>query len=164
MGAIRTSPRSKEDAWIHIVEECFRREAGLSAPIPSETSDLIQSGILDSMAWVGFLRAVETASGVSDLGSGLNDRPASFASVLAMLRNSKGSSSLAEDSQEGNVRIAPMQFSVVTASSSAIGSRVIPSEEIDRAFGMSIGKLRHRAGIKSVAHAADGENELTLGA
>ena len=50
------------------------------------------------------------------------------------------------------------------SSAAVTGARVIPSEEIDRAFGMPIGKLRHRAGIESVAHAADGEDELTLGA
>ena len=41
-------------------------------------------------------------------------------------------------------------------------SRVIPSEEVDRAFGMPVGKLRSRAGIESLAYVAEGENELTL--
>jgi 3-oxoacyl-[acyl-carrier-protein] synthase-3 len=40
----------------------------------------------------------------------------------------------------------------------------LPSEEVDRAFGMPAGKLRDRAGIESLAYAADQENELTLGA
>lgn len=44
-----------------------------------------------------------------------------------------------------------------------MGSRVIPSEEVDRAFGMPVGKLRGRAGIESLAYAAKGESELTLG-
>src|SRR6266516_1848889 len=44
------------------------------------------------------------------------------------------------------------------------GSRVVPSEEVDRAFGMPIGKLRNRAGIASLAYASEGESELTLGA
>jgi 3-oxoacyl-[acyl-carrier-protein] synthase-3 len=52
----------------------------------------------------------------------------------------------------------------IAGSSSVVGSQLIPSEEVDRAFGMSIGKLRSRAGIESVAHASDGENELVLGA
>src|SRR5580704_19389094 len=50
------------------------------------------------------------------------------------------------------------------ASAVAIGSRRIPSEEVDRAFGMPAGKLRLRAGIESLAYVADDENELTLGA
>jgi 3-oxoacyl-[acyl-carrier-protein] synthase III len=52
----------------------------------------------------------------------------------------------------------------IISSSAAMGSRVIPSEEVDRAFGMPAGKLRSRAGIESLAYASDGENELTLGA
>jgi 3-oxoacyl-[acyl-carrier-protein] synthase-3 len=51
----------------------------------------------------------------------------------------------------------------VVASSAAMGSRKIPSEEVDRAFGMPPGKLRLRAGIESLAYAAEDENELTLG-
>jgi 3-oxoacyl-[acyl-carrier-protein] synthase-3 len=164
MATARASSHGKKESWMRMIEDCFRREAGSSAPIPGESADLIQAGILDSMAWVGFLRAVETASGVSDLGSGLNERPASFESVLAILKDSKSNSSPADSSETGIARIAEVQSAVIAASSSVLGSRIVPSEEIDRAFGMAIGKLRHRAGIESVAHAADGENELTLGA
>jgi len=58
-----------------------------------------------------------------------------------------------------------MITAVILASSYAVvGSRKIPSEEIDRAFGMPPGKLRNRAGIESLAYAAEDENELTLGA
>jgi 3-oxoacyl-[acyl-carrier-protein] synthase III len=52
----------------------------------------------------------------------------------------------------------------VISSAAATGSRVIPSEEVDRAFGMPAGKLRSRAGIESLAYAGEGENELTLAA
>jgi 3-oxoacyl-[acyl-carrier-protein] synthase-3 len=53
---------------------------------------------------------------------------------------------------------------VVVSSAAVTGSRIIPSEEVDRAFGMPVGKLRSRAGIESLAYAAEGENEVTLGA
>jgi 3-oxoacyl-[acyl-carrier-protein] synthase-3 len=52
---------------------------------------------------------------------------------------------------------------LVIASASATGSRVLPAEDVDRAFGMPVGKLRQRAGIHSVAHAEDHEDELELG-
>jgi 3-oxoacyl-[acyl-carrier-protein] synthase III len=52
----------------------------------------------------------------------------------------------------------------IISSAAATGSRVIPSEEVDRAFGMPVGKLRSRAGIESLAYAAEGENEFVLGA
>lgn len=61
-------------------------------------------------------------------------------------------------------RIAALQSVSVASSSAVLGSWVIPSEEVDRAFGMPIGKLRSRAGIESLAYAAEGENELALGA
>ena len=51
---------------------------------------------------------------------------------------------------------------ILTASSSCVGARLIPSEDIDRAFGMPVGKLRNRAGIESIAQVAAGENEFTL--
>lgn len=57
------------------------------------------------------------------------------------------------------------KFPVLLAGSAFLtGSRTLPSEEVDRAFGMPVGKLRSRAGIESLAYAAEGENELTLGA
>jgi 3-oxoacyl-[acyl-carrier-protein] synthase-3 len=61
-------------------------------------------------------------------------------------------------------RIVTMASVSAVSSAATFGSRVIPSEEVDRAFGMAAGKLRNRAGIESLAYAAEGENELTLGA
>ena len=52
----------------------------------------------------------------------------------------------------------------LTSAASAFGSRLIPSEEVDQAFGMPEGKLRTRAGILSVAYAAQDETEESLAA
>src|SRR5881398_821375 len=153
-----------EDSFRRIVDACFRGEAGSSVPLPGDTADLIETGVLDSMAWVSFLRAVETASGVSDLGSVLNEQPASIASVLAALRESSKKPLASDHSQRGIGRPAGTLSVLITASCSAQGSCVVPSEEVDRAFGMPIGKLRKRAGIESLAYATKRENELTLGA
>ena len=61
-------------------------------------------------------------------------------------------------------RIAALASALTVSSAATLGSCVIPSEEVDRAFGMPVDKLRGRAGIESLAYAAEGENELTLGA
>ena len=50
----------------------------------------------------------------------------------------------------------------ITGWAAALGARRVLSEEVDRAFGMPIGKLRSRAGIESVSYAVEGETELTL--
>jgi 3-oxoacyl-[acyl-carrier-protein] synthase-3 len=52
----------------------------------------------------------------------------------------------------------------VSASASAFGSRLVPSEEVDLAYGMPIGKLKNRAGIVSFSYATDDEDEGLLGA
>lgn len=52
----------------------------------------------------------------------------------------------------------------IVGSNSAFGSRVVPSEQVDHAFGMPAGKLRHRAGIISLAYVTKEENEGTLSA
>ena len=151
------------DARRRIVEECFRREAPANSAIPGDSVDLIESGILDSMSWVSFLRAIESVSGVSDLGSGLNERSASFAEILTALQNSS-SDPRSVDGPVVQQNDSSASGVAITGSCAVTGSRVLPSEEVDRAFGMPIGKLRRRAGIKSLAHAADNENELTLAA
>jgi len=50
----------------------------------------------------------------------------------------------------------------IAGSAAAQGSRIVASEEVDRAFGMPAGKLRSRAGIESLAYVTEGENELSL--
>jgi 3-oxoacyl-[acyl-carrier-protein] synthase-3 len=155
---------AEKDPLRRLVEECFHREAGLSVPIPDENTDLIETGILDSMGWVSFLRAVESASGAGEFGSALSERSASFAAVLAALRNRE---SIATDASRFDARPNASKTvipAILTGSSAAVGSRVVPSEEIDRAFGMPAGKLRSRAGIESLTYVAQGENELTLAA
>src|SRR5260370_1897262 len=147
-----------------LLEDCRRREAGPSVSIPGDDVDLIEAGILDSMGWVSLLRAVETACGAADLGSHLNERSASLAALLSALRDppsppaAPARSELLHDFAPYSNRV------VIAASSSAFGSRVIPSEEVDRAFGMPVGKLRTRAGIESLAYVGEGEDALTLGA
>jgi 3-oxoacyl-[acyl-carrier-protein] synthase III len=147
-----------------LLEDCLRREAGSSVSIPGDHVDLVEAGILDSMGWVSFLRAVETACGAADLGSYLNERSASFAVLLSALRDSSSIPAASARSELPRDLAHHSNRVVITASSSAVGSRVIPSEDVDRAFDMPAGKLRSRAGIESLAYAAEGENELTLAA
>jgi len=156
------APIKEENRWRRLVEECFRREAGSEAPIPDSAQDLIETGALDSMGWVSFLRALESASGMNDLGALLTNRTPSLQSIFQAFKESQAeSSSLQAASCVGDA--ATGASVILVSSSAATGSRRIPSEEIDQAFGMPPGKLRLRAGIESLAYAAEGENELMLG-
>jgi 3-oxoacyl-[acyl-carrier-protein] synthase III len=163
-GGILMAPITDENRWQRLIEECFQREAGPQASLPNSSQDLIETGVLDSMGWVSFLRALESASGVSDLGALLTEQTPSFESIFQAFKNTR-SESLSSVTAVSPKQHPVTQSSVIIASSSAaVGSRRISSEEVDRAFGMPAGKLRLRAGIESLAYAADDENELTLGA
>jgi 3-oxoacyl-[acyl-carrier-protein] synthase III len=71
---------------------------------------------------------------------------------------------MTDEQFEHSQRNVPRQSCVFLAGSASVtGSRLLASEDVDRAFGMPVGKLRSRAGIESLAYAAEGENELTLG-
>ncbi len=153
-----------DEKYRRLLEACFRREAGPSVAIPGDDVDLIETGILDSMGWVSFLRALETASGISDLGSGLNERSATLGEVLVAMRNSAPKMSSVDDASSSWKIPSSLAQTVLTGSSAVMGSRLISSEEVDRAYGMPVGKLRGRAGIESLAYVAEGESELTLAA
>jgi 3-oxoacyl-[acyl-carrier-protein] synthase III len=85
-------------------------------------------------------------------------------------RGNRSPSMLVTDEQvnhrmrEGASQAKPQAAAIITGSALALGSRVVPSADVDRAFGMPVGKLRERAGIESLAYAVDGETEVTLGA
>src|SRR5580658_1155255 len=153
-----------ETHWRRLVEECFRRETGAEAPISDPAQDLIETGVLDSMGWVSFLRALESASGLSELGALLTERTPSFESIFQVFSEAKADipSLGAKFSEAGHT--ATRACVILRSSCVVVGSRTIPSDEIDRAFGMPDGKLRLRAGIESLAYATETENELTLGA
>ncbi|HMD40853.1 MAG TPA: 3-oxoacyl-[acyl-carrier-protein] synthase III C-terminal domain-containing protein [Candidatus Acidoferrum sp.] len=157
---------SSQDAirWPKLVQDCLRREIGPESTIPDPTTDLIETGVLDSMGWVSFLRTIESASGVDELGSLLTDARPSLESIFQALRDARADRAPLETQSLVANQPAARFRAVVTGSCMATGSRTIPSEEVDWAFGMPEGKLRKRAGIESLAYAAEGETELTLGA
>ena len=153
-----------ENHWRRLVEECFRREAGPQTSISKPAQDLIATGVLDSMAWVSFLRALESASGLNELGALLTDRTPSLESIYEAFEEARAKSPSLQADFSDTRRDATRAPVIIASSSAAVGSRTIPSEEVDRAFGMPPGKLRLRAGIESLAYAAENENEVTLGA
>lgn len=135
-----------EGQWRHLVEECFRREAGPQVSIPDPAQDLMETGVLDSMGWVSFLRILESASGLAELGALLTERTPSFESIFQAFKEASAQSPSTRSDISGANREASPASVLIAGSSASLGSRRIPSEEVDRAFGMPPGKLRLRAG------------------
>lgn len=151
-----------EVRWRRLVEECLRREIGAATPLPGLEQDLIETGVLDSMGWVSFIRALESASGVADLGSALTEGVPSLENILKALDAARSQTGSAESRALAANALEPGMPVRLASSGSTTGSRLIPSEEVDRAFGMTAGKLRTRAGIESLAYAGEGEDEAAL--
>ena len=154
--------------WARLVEECFRREAGPQAALPGPEQDLIETGALDSMGWVSFLRALESASGIGQLGTLLTQRTPSLESIFQVIRETQKEFTADVLDTRASLPAAGRDRAqlpaILVSSGAAVGSRTVSSEDIDRAFGMPPGKLRLRAGIESLAYVEENENELALGA
>src|ERR1700675_3923442 len=95
-----------ETHWRRLIEECFRREAGAEAPISDPAQDLIETGVLDSMGWVSFLRALESASGLSELGALLTQRTPSLGSIFQVLKEPRANRPLSPADFRGAKRDA----------------------------------------------------------
>ena len=159
------SPRD-EPRWIELIERCLRREADDPALEVELQQDLLETGVLDSMGWVSFLRALESATGVIELGVALTERRACIRSILDALqdvRSENPSVTFDLTNSDGTADLIHKSPVLLAGSGSGLGSRMVHAEEVDRAFGMPSGKLRQRAGIESLAYAAEGEDEVTLG-
>jgi 3-oxoacyl-[acyl-carrier-protein] synthase-3 len=153
-----------DDRLREIVLAALRRELRPGDAVPEDRTDLVETRLLDSMAWVSFVRAVESATGVHDLGERLGDRPASIASVVGALMEAQPTREQASQPSLGEPTARVTSIVFWAGFGEAVGARIVPSEEIDREYGMASGKLRKRAGIESVARVGEGETEVTLGA
>jgi 3-oxoacyl-[acyl-carrier-protein] synthase-3 len=147
-----------------IVLGALRRELSPDEAIPEDSLDLIEAGLLDSMAWVSFIRAVESLTGVHDLGASLAEQPANVASVLSVLGGRLPELEPASNSHVAHPEAWAATETFLASFGAALGGRIVASKEVDREYGMDVGKLRKRAGIESVARVEEGETEVTLGA
>src|SRR6266849_9469091 len=147
-----------------IIESCLRRELAPKAALPRLDEDLIDSGALDSMAWVGVIRCVETAADVPDLGARLSEAPASIASLLAALESPTAPRLRRSPKMAALQRARGDGQAVILGWGEALGSQVIPADQVESEFGLTPGKLRDRAGIESVRRVTGPENEFNLAA
>src|SRR5712692_8498418 len=147
-----------------IIEFCLRRELAPDHPLPRLEEDLIESGALESKAWAGIIGCVETAANVPDLGARLAEAPASIASLLAALESSTAPRPKRSPKMAALQRARGDGQALILGWGEALGSQVIPAEQVESEFGLTPGKLRDRAGIESVRRVTGPENEFNLAA
>src|SRR2546427_3180305 len=147
-----------------IIEFCLRRELPANQPLPRLDEDLVASGALDSRAWAGIIGCVEAAANVPDLGARLAEAPASIASLLAALESPTAPRLRRSPKMAALQRARGDGQALILGWGEALGSQVIPAEQVESEFGLTPGKLRDRAGIESVRRVTGPENEFNLAA
>jgi 3-oxoacyl-[acyl-carrier-protein] synthase III len=147
-----------------IIEFCLRREIPANQPLPRLDEDLVASGALDSKAWDGIIACVEAAANVPDLGARLAEAPASIASLLAALESPTAPRPKRSPKMAALQRARGDGQALILGWGEALGSQVIPAEQVESEFGLTPGKLRDRAGIESVRRVTGPENEFNLAA
>ena len=150
-----------------IIEECIRRETSAAAPPPFD-DDVVECGAVDSMAWVSVLRDVERATGFTNLDDALADQPRSGSALLAaMLKRAAKDGGPLDSEVEQHSFHATQRASIraiIAGWGAAAGAHRIPIGEIEKKFALPAGKLERGAGIESVAHCGEAEDETSLGA
>ncbi len=144
-----------------IVEQCIRREMSAGAPPPAPEEDLVESGAVDSMAWVSVVRCIEAASGDADFGERMLDQARSIQAMVAVLEGSRAKTAAGPVSAPV-VYTAGGLTAAVSGWGTAIGAQRVSAAELEREFALKPGKIATGAGIESVARAAEGQDEVTL--
>ncbi len=123
---------------------------------PGDDEDLLDTGAVDSMGWVGILSELENQAGVSNLGAVWPaGKPRSIRVLAELLSRS---------------RPAPQELtgagSLLTIGvrgwGAALGSEQRPGATLDADYGLASGVIGSRTGIESVVRAAPGETEVSL--
>jgi 3-oxoacyl-[acyl-carrier-protein] synthase-3 len=152
------------ERWRQIVEQCVRRELAPDFPLPSPDEDVVESGAIDSMAWVGVVRAVEDATGISDFGDRMTDLPRSIRAMLQVLQDSAAAAPAPGATSFSHSEADAAAAAQLVGWGTAVGARRVSAEELEREFSLKAGKISKGAGIESVARVEGGEDELTLAA
>jgi len=148
---------------VELARQYVAEEIGLGASLPGEEEDLVRSGLLDSMGWVGVLTVIESATGIHNFGNPWpTGRPQSIralaeAIVEGFAQLAPGSANRASATAAGSGPIVSM-----AGWGHALGSRLIDAADIEAVCSLAPGTIRDRAGIESVRQASDREDEVSL--
>ena len=147
-----------------LVQKCVSQEMRPGVPLPSGEVDLVKSGLIDSMGWVGVLTAIEEATGIQNFGSPWPaDRLQSIRSLVEAIHQSPVVRLNDVPTEKTEVRADSNHAVSIVGWGYALGSLPIDAAAIEAECGLNSGTIRDRAGIESVRHVASQENELTLG-
>jgi 3-oxoacyl-[acyl-carrier-protein] synthase-3 len=147
------------------VEKCLRAVLPPGIPLPGDNDDWIEGGLLDSMAHIDLLLAVESALNVPKLFGQLGGAPPTTLRTAVETICCALSASAATEIPESRPRTSsrPASTAGFVGWGSALGSDRVPIREVEQDFQLSGGILAKNAGIDSICRAVASEDEVVLG-
>ena len=158
-----TQPRD-EASIRELILKLSSRELQPSFSVSDDDQDLMATGVIDSMGWVGILSGIEEATGIRNFGASWPEgHPQSVRALIETARAALLNSQSQSREQESQGRGDRDRSVSLTGWGFALGSKIVTAASVDEECGLPAGTMMDRAGIESVARAAEGENEITLG-
>ncbi len=159
-----TVPESWDDLRsLELVRKCVAQELGPDAPLPGDEDDLVRTEVVDSMAWVSILTAIEAAAGIRDFGNPWPEgRSQSIRALADGIREYSSEIVRRSATQRGASATSSGHIVSVTGWGYALGSRLLQAAEIERNCALPSGTIRDHAGIESVRQASESEDEVVL--
>ncbi len=147
------------------VEKCLRAALPPGILLPGDNDDWIESGLLDSMAHIDLLLAVESALNVPKLFGHLGGAPPTTLRAAVETICGALSASAATEIPESRPQTSsgPASTTGFVGWGSALGSNRVSIREVEQDFQLSGGVLAKNAGIDSICRAAASEDEVVLG-
>jgi 3-oxoacyl-[acyl-carrier-protein] synthase-3 len=148
---------------VDLVNKCVSREMRPGIPLPGDSVDLVNTGLIDSMGWVGILTAIEDETGIQTFGNLWPEgRSQSIGSLVAEIvrfkiaRKCEFVGARTPEPANSNIGISLVGWG------HAVGSLRIGATAIQAECNLAAGTISERAGIESVARVDGNESELTL--
>ncbi len=161
---MKPTPNLHPTELLELARKCAAQELDPGSSLPDDQVDLVKTGLLDSMGWVGVLSCIEEEMGLRDFGQ---DWPANRTQSVRALTDAlleRVKQAREEGAGETWRTSAPAPASVCLAGwGEGLGSLAVEAGQLDRECGLPPGTISTRAGIRSVRRAEDGQDEVALG-
>jgi 3-oxoacyl-[acyl-carrier-protein] synthase III len=151
------------EATENLVRKYVARTLPPQIALPKDNVDLVNAGLLDSMAWVELLIAIEDATGIKDFGNTWpGDRPQSIGGLVAAIQGTGSVQTGDAPPQTGKKNDGTNHTVSIVGWGHTLGSLSVSASTVEHECGLAAGTIRERAGIESVSRVEENENELTL--
>ncbi len=146
------------------IREIVEREIAPREASPGEETDLVRSGLLDSMGWIAVLTAIEEITRIANFGNPWPEgRPQTFRALVKAAEEGILAIHVRKNTEgrelAGELTGCPVG---IAGWGRAAGSIKIDASEIEKNCGLPPGTILRGAGIESVHIGSENEDHLSL--